>query len=66
MHNNPLLPLQSRDHKLQRQASAASFQSWAKLIFVPQNGGRLMQVVFDDHPFLFVSPAYAPFIWKLS
>ena len=32
---------------------------WVKLIFVPQNGGRLMQVVFDDHPFLFVSPAYA-------
>jgi len=32
---------------------------WVKLIFVPQNGGRLMQVVFDDHPFLFVNPAYA-------
>jgi hypothetical protein len=32
---------------------------WVKLIFVPQNGGRLMQVVFDDHPFLLVSPAYA-------
>ncbi len=32
---------------------------WVKLIFVPQNGGRLMQVVFDEHPFLFVNPAYA-------
>ena len=32
---------------------------WVKLIFVPQNGGRLMQVVFDDHPFLFVNPQYA-------
>ena len=32
---------------------------WVKLMFVPQNGGRLMQVVFDDHPFLFVNPAYA-------
>ena len=32
---------------------------WVKLIFVPQNGGRLMQVIFDDHPFLFVNPEYA-------
>jgi len=32
---------------------------WVKLIFVPQNGGRLMQVVFDEHPFLFVNPTYA-------
>jgi hypothetical protein len=59
MHNSPLLALQSRDHKLQRQASAQVSNPWVKLIFVPQNGGRLMQVVFDDHPFLFVSPAYA-------
>jgi hypothetical protein len=33
--------------------------SWVKLIFVPQNGGRLMQVIFDGHPFLFVNPEYA-------
>jgi hypothetical protein len=33
--------------------------SWLKLVFVPQNGGRLMQVVFDEHSFLFVNPAYA-------
>ena len=33
--------------------------SWVKLIFVPQNGGRLMQVIFDEHPFLFVNPRYA-------
>lgn len=32
---------------------------WVKLIFVPQNGGRLMQVIFNDHPFLFVNPQYA-------
>lgn len=32
---------------------------WVKLIFVPQNGGRLMQVIFDGHPFLFVNPKYA-------
>src|ERR1700676_5452284 len=32
---------------------------WVKLIFVPQNGGRLMQVIFDGHPFLFVHQRYA-------
>ena len=32
---------------------------WVKLIFVPQNGGRLMQVIFDEHPYLFVNPKYA-------
>jgi hypothetical protein len=32
---------------------------WVRLIFVPQNGGRLMQVLFDGHPFLFVNPEYA-------
>jgi hypothetical protein len=41
-----------------RQAQQGS-NPWVKLIFVPQNGGPLMQVVFDDHPFLFVSPAHA-------
>jgi hypothetical protein len=30
-----------------------------KLIFVPQNGGRLMQVIFDGHPFLFVNERLA-------
>jgi hypothetical protein len=33
--------------------------TWVKLIFVPQNGGRLMQVIFDGHPFLFVNQRYA-------
>src|SRR5271170_3237896 len=33
--------------------------AWRKLIFVPQNGGRLMQVIFDGHPFLFVNLRYA-------
>jgi len=40
------------------QAQQAS-NPWVKLIFVPQNGGRLMQVIFDGHPFLFVNPRYA-------
>jgi hypothetical protein len=32
---------------------------WVKLLFVPENGGRLIQVIFDDHPFLFVNPKFA-------
>src|SRR5258705_10797998 len=32
---------------------------WIQLIVVPQNGGRLMQVTFDGHPYLFVNPKYA-------
>jgi len=31
---------------------------WLKLEVVPQNGGRLMQVIFTGHPFLFVNPKY--------
>lgn len=31
---------------------------WVKLIVVPQNGGRLMQVIFAGHPYLFVNPPY--------
>ena len=33
--------------------------SWLQLIFVPQLGGRLMQVRFSGHPYLFVNPRYA-------
>jgi hypothetical protein len=29
---------------------------WLKLVVVPQNGGRLMQVIFNGHPYLFVNP----------
>ena len=32
---------------------------WVRLIVVPQNGGRLMQVMFGGHPYLFVNPQYA-------
>lgn len=33
--------------------------SWVTLIVVPQNGGRLMQVIFGGHAYLFVNPKYA-------
>lgn len=32
---------------------------WVQLIVVPQNGGRLMQVSFAGHQYLFVNPKYA-------
>ena len=31
---------------------------WLRLTIVPQIGGRLMQVEFDGHPYLFVNPKY--------
>src|SRR6201996_5658530 len=31
---------------------------WVQLIFVPELGGRLMQVTFADHPYLFVNSEY--------
>ncbi|HVO59293.1 MAG TPA: hypothetical protein VMT53_00080 [Terriglobales bacterium] len=32
---------------------------WVQLFVVPQNGGRLMQVIFDGHSYLFVNPKLA-------
>jgi hypothetical protein len=31
---------------------------WVELMVVPQNGGRLLQVTFAGHPYLFVNPKY--------
>lgn len=33
--------------------------TWVQLIIVPELGGRLMQVTFNGHPYLFVNPKYA-------
>ncbi|MGH9585727.1 MAG: hypothetical protein ACRD3F_02160 [Acidobacteriaceae bacterium] len=32
---------------------------WVRLDFVPKLGGRLMQVIFNGHAYLFVNPKYA-------
>lgn len=32
---------------------------WVQLMVVPQNGGRLIQVSFAGHPYLFVNPKFA-------
>ena len=39
------------------QAQQLSNQ-WVQLTFVPQLGGRLMQVTFNQHPYLFINPVY--------
>jgi len=31
---------------------------WVQLVVVPQNGGRVIQVTFAGHPYLFVNPKY--------
>jgi len=31
---------------------------WVQLVVLPQNGGRLIQVTFAGHPYLFVNPKY--------
>ena len=31
---------------------------WVKLVMVPQLGGRVMQVLFNGHAYLFVNPKY--------
>src|SRR5277367_6331991 len=31
---------------------------WVQLVIVPQNGGRLMQVSFNGHAYLFVNPKF--------
>lgn len=40
------------------QAQQISNQ-WVQLVVVPQNGGRLMQVTLEGHPYLFVNPKLA-------
>ncbi|HUJ12093.1 MAG TPA: hypothetical protein VL171_18955, partial [Verrucomicrobiae bacterium] len=50
------------------RVEAADYKGWhaqqisnslVQLIVAPQNGGRLMQVTFAGHPYLFVNPKYA-------
>jgi hypothetical protein len=35
------------------------FNRWVQLVFVPQNGGRLIQVTFSGHSYLFNNPKLA-------
>jgi hypothetical protein len=46
-------PVEYKGWKAQQVSNAL-----VKLTFVPQLGGRLMQVEFDGHPYLFVNPKF--------
>jgi hypothetical protein len=46
-------PVQYEGWEAQQMAN-----DWVQLTFVPQLGGRLMQVAFNGHPYLFVNPVY--------
>ena len=47
-----------RANRLQGWQAQQLTNRWLKLVFVPQIGGRLMQVTFVGHSFLFVNPKY--------
>jgi hypothetical protein len=63
--SSPLAAQRSVDNKCHIEANSFHGWSaqqlsngWVKLTFVPQLGGRLMQVEFDGHPYLFVNPKF--------
>jgi hypothetical protein len=55
--NSPDCHIQPVDYK-GWQAQQLS-NRWLQLVVVPQNGGRLMQVTFAGHSYLFVNPKFA-------
>ena len=56
--NNSAIPcrVETTDYKGWKAQQLSN--RWVKLMIVPQNGGRLMQVIFAGHPYLFVNPVY--------
>ena len=58
---NPLASVECRVEAVDYKGWGAQQISnrWVQLIVVPQNGGRLMQVSFAGHPYLFVNPKLA-------
>jgi hypothetical protein len=57
----PLVDAECRVESVDYQGWQAQRVSnrWVQLVVVPQNGGRLMQVSFDRHAYLFVNPKLA-------
>src|SRR5437867_217667 len=52
------LPCSIRATGFEGWAAQEITNDWLRLTIVPQLGGRLMQVVFDGHSYLFVNPKY--------
>jgi hypothetical protein len=55
--NNPVCHIETVEYEGWEAQELSN--RWVKLIVVPQNGGRLMQVIFGTHAYLFVNPQYA-------
>jgi hypothetical protein len=55
----PSSPCRIQDTEFEGWHAQQIANQWIQLIIVPQNGGRLMQVYFAGHPYLFVNPKYA-------
>lgn len=47
-------PLEYKGWKAQKISNG-----WVQLVIIPQNGGRVIQVTFAGHPYLFVNPKFA-------
>lgn len=51
-------PCEIRSTVFEGWAAEQMSNEWLQLMIVPQLGGRLMQVTFAGHPYLFVNPKY--------
>jgi hypothetical protein len=54
--SNPACQINPADYKGWNAQQISN--RWVELLVVPQNGGRLIQVTFAGHPYLFVNPKY--------
>jgi len=58
--NQPVIPgcrIEARDYKGWHAEQISN--RWVQLILIPQNGGRLIQLSFAGHSYLFVNPKFA-------
>ncbi|HXM93951.1 MAG TPA: hypothetical protein VOA64_06805 [Candidatus Dormibacteraeota bacterium] len=51
-------PCRVESKKFEGWAAQEMSNQWVKVTIVPQLGGRVMQVTFANHPYLFVNPKY--------
>src|SRR6267143_3929547 len=54
--NSPACHVESRNFEGWRSEELSN--PWVRVTIVPQLGGRLMQVTFAGHPYLFVNPKF--------
>jgi hypothetical protein len=56
VQNSPACRIESKN--FEGWPSEELSNPWVKLTIVPQLGGRMMQVAFTGHPYLFINPKY--------